>query len=232
MRGVNVLAKFLNADDVCKSPIVNSATKGFELAIRRKSKYATKCNLDLLLSYIAEQQKVNGRRLMILTMAMFVAFTVARIKELIRMLIGEIDIDEDKMIIRIKLKKGKKESEFNVEVSRYKGKICPVKEMINWLKNIERIKGKQNSVRYDQIKKSKISPYACSKCLRKIKNEGRIDQQYEGATVRHAMMTKLRKYALTQERVNAFTRYTPGSNVVDVYYNKPIERTEHLVIIM
>ncbi|KAA6365122.1 MAG: hypothetical protein EZS28_039351 [Streblomastix strix] len=96
--------------------------------------------------------------------------------------------------------------------------------MINWLNDDECMKGIQDSVLYVQIKKRKMSPQDCSKCLRKIMNEVRIDQQYGGAIVRHAMITKLRKYGATQERVNAFTRYTPGSNVVDVYYNKPVGR--------
>jgi hypothetical protein len=53
-----------------------------------------------------------------MTMALLVAFTAARMTELTRMLIGGINIDEDKMIIKIKVKKGKKEIEYNVEVSR------------------------------------------------------------------------------------------------------------------
>ncbi|KAA6393179.1 MAG: hypothetical protein EZS28_011292 [Streblomastix strix] len=73
-------------------------------------------------------------------------------------------------------------------------------------------------------KEKKISPQANNKCLRKIMNEVRIDQQYEGATVRRAMMTKLRKYGATQEDVNDFTRHTPGSNVVDLHYNVPVKR--------
>ncbi|KAA6380690.1 MAG: hypothetical protein EZS28_023779 [Streblomastix strix] len=118
------------------------------------------------------------------------------------MLIGGINIDEDKRIIKIKVKKRKKEIEYNVKVSRQKGKLCPVKAMINLLKDDESMKGKQDS----------------------IMNEVGIDQQYGGAKVRHAMMTKLRKYGAIYEEVNAFTRHAPGSNVVDVYYNKPIGR--------
>jgi hypothetical protein len=51
-----------------------------------------------------------------------------------------------------------------------------------------------------------------------------IDKIYGGATIRHAMMTKLQEAGATIEEVNQFTRHTPGSNVVDVYYYKPIRR--------
>ncbi|KAA6380691.1 MAG: hypothetical protein EZS28_023780 [Streblomastix strix] len=54
------LAIFFNIDDVCKSSIVTSAAKKFKLAIQSKSKYATMWDLDLLLSFIAAQQEVNG----------------------------------------------------------------------------------------------------------------------------------------------------------------------------
>jgi hypothetical protein len=38
------------------------------------------------------------------------------------------------------------------------------------------------------------------------------------------MMTRLRTAGATQAEVNAFTRHALTSNVVDIYYNKPIER--------
>ncbi|KAA6357614.1 MAG: hypothetical protein EZS28_046859 [Streblomastix strix] len=182
MHGGIAFAMYFNAEDVSKSPIVTSTAKKFDLAIQSKQKYATLWDLDLLLSYVAAQYEVNGRRLMDLTMALFVAFTAARMTKLTRMLIGGINIDEDKMTNKIRVKKRKIEIEYNVEISKWKGKICPVKALLNWLKDDE--------------------------C----------------AIARHAMMTKLRKYGATQEEVNAFTRHAPGSNVVDVYYNKPVGR--------
>ncbi|KAA6401854.1 MAG: hypothetical protein EZS28_002615 [Streblomastix strix] len=222
IHGVIALAMYSIIDDVSKSPIVTSAAKKFEFAVRSKSKYATMWDLDLLLSFIAAQQEVNKKNLLDLTIALFVAFTAARMTELTRMQIGGINIDEDKMTIKIKIKKGKIEIEYSVEVSRQKRKICPVQALINWQKDDECMKGKQDSVWYDQIKKRKMSPQACNKCLRKITNDVGINQQYGGATVRHDMITKLRKYGAIQEEVNAFTRHAPGSNVIDVYYNKPV----------
>ncbi|KAA6382519.1 MAG: hypothetical protein EZS28_021954 [Streblomastix strix] len=145
MHGGIALVMFFDIDDVSKFPIVTSAAKKFELSIQSKSKYATMWDLDLLLSFIATQQEVIGRRLMDMIMALIVAFTAARMMELTRLLIGGINIDEDKMIIKIKVKKGKKEIENNVEFSRQKGKICPVKAMINWQKDDECMKGKQDS---------------------------------------------------------------------------------------
>jgi hypothetical protein len=60
--------------------------------------------------------------------------------------------------------------------------------------------------------------------LRLILDEIGIGKQYGGATIRHAMMSKLREAGASVEEVNTYTRHAPGSNVVDVYYNKPIGR--------
>ncbi|KAA6361372.1 MAG: hypothetical protein EZS28_043101 [Streblomastix strix] len=51
-----------------------------------------------------------------------------------------------------------------------------------------------------------------------------ITSPYTGPTIRHAMMTRLRAAGATQAEVNAFTRHAMASNVVDIYYNKPVER--------
>jgi hypothetical protein len=48
------------------------------------------------------------------TMAIFVAFTAARMTELTRMTIGGTIIDGNEMKVRIKVKKGKKEIEYDV----------------------------------------------------------------------------------------------------------------------
>ncbi|KAA6374412.1 MAG: hypothetical protein EZS28_030062 [Streblomastix strix] len=109
-------ALILNADNVCKFLIVITAAKIFEFAFQSKSQNATMCDLGLLISFIAAQQEENGRKLMDLTIALSVAFIAARMTKLARMLIGLI------------------------------GKFCPVKAMINWLKDDECIKVKQELV--------------------------------------------------------------------------------------
>ncbi|KAA6395487.1 MAG: hypothetical protein EZS28_008986 [Streblomastix strix] len=218
------LAMFYNTDDVSKLPLVVSAAKKFELAIKSKAKYTTMWDLDILLSYMVKQDKLNGKKLMGQTMASFVAFTAERMTELTRMIVGGVIFNDEGMIVKIKVKKGKKEIEYEVQVNRQKNKICLVESMKRWLNDVECLKGEEDAVWYDLEKKKKLSPQACSTVLRKILDEIGIDKQYGGATIRHAMMSKLRKQGASIEEVNAFTRHAPGSNVVDVYYNKPVGR--------
>ncbi|KAA6388975.1 MAG: hypothetical protein EZS28_015501 [Streblomastix strix] len=51
-----------------------------------------------------------------------------------------------------------------------------------------------------------------------------MDQEFAGSSVRHAIMTKMRKQGATQEEVNEATRHAPGSNACDIFYNKPVTR--------
>ncbi|KAA6377655.1 MAG: hypothetical protein EZS28_026818 [Streblomastix strix] len=99
------LAIFFNTDEVSKSSIIIFAAKKFELAIWNKSKQEAIQDLDLLLSFIAAQQEVNGMFQMDLTKALFVAFTALRMMELARTLFGGIDIKEKKMGNKIKVMK-------------------------------------------------------------------------------------------------------------------------------
>lgn len=54
MHGGIALAMFYNTDDVSKLPLVVSAAKKFELAIKSKAKYTTMWDLDILLSYMVK----------------------------------------------------------------------------------------------------------------------------------------------------------------------------------
>ncbi|KAA6386423.1 MAG: hypothetical protein EZS28_018051 [Streblomastix strix] len=151
-------------------------------------------------------------------MALIVAFTAARIMEFTGMLIVGIDIDEWKKRVKIKPKKTTKDIEYNIEVNMQKIKNMSKKAIINWLKDDECMKGKQDSVRYEQIKKKKMSSQTCIKSFWKVIDKVGIDQQYGSATVHHATMTKQRKYGATQDEVNTFIRHVPATNMVNLYF--------------
>ncbi|KAA6315757.1 MAG: hypothetical protein EZS28_055369, partial [Streblomastix strix] len=51
-----------------------------------------------------------------------------------------------------------------------------------------------------------------------------ISEPYTGPTIRHAMMTQRRNVGASQTEANAFTRHSLTSIVIDIYYNKPVDR--------
>ncbi|KAA6355886.1 MAG: hypothetical protein EZS28_048586, partial [Streblomastix strix] len=48
-----------------------------------------------------------------------------------------------------------------------------------------------------------------------------IGKEYGSNTIRHSVMTELRKTKLTLQQVNMLTDHAPSSIIVDEYYNKP-----------
>ncbi|KAA6379140.1 MAG: hypothetical protein EZS28_025332 [Streblomastix strix] len=60
--------------------------------------------------------------------------------------------------------------------------------------------------------------------LTEIIRKAGIPEKYSVPTIRNAMMTKLRARGATQAEVNAYTRHSLTSNVVDAYYCRPVER--------
>ncbi|KAA6367582.1 MAG: hypothetical protein EZS28_036891, partial [Streblomastix strix] len=211
MHGGIALGMLFDTEDVSKHPLVNATAKRFEFAIQNKSKYTTMWDLDILLSHILKQEQTSDDKLMDRTMATFVVFTAARMTELTRMTIGETIIDGNEMKVRIKVKKGENEIEYEVQVNKQRGPISPVRAMEEWMASKNCLKMKQDAG---------------------ILDEKGIEQQYGDATIRHAMVTKLRKHGAEQEEGNAFTRYAPGSNVVDVYYNKQIVRDLSILLLL
>ncbi|KAA6373434.1 MAG: hypothetical protein EZS28_031040 [Streblomastix strix] len=166
MHGVIALVMLPNTEEIGKHPLVNAAAKKFELAIQSKSKYTTIWDLDILLVHIVKQKQASDDQLMDRTMAIFVAFTAARMTELTRMTIGGTIIDGNEMKVRIKVKKGKKEIEYEVQVNRQRGQICPVRAIERWMASKNCLKGKDDAVWLDLGERKRLSSLQCSKLLR------------------------------------------------------------------
>ncbi|KAA6400951.1 MAG: hypothetical protein EZS28_003514 [Streblomastix strix] len=96
--------------------------------------------------------------------------------------------------------------------------------MEKWLNAKECTKEMNEGIWLDYNKGRILGGIGCSKELRKLLDDIGVDQQFADSSVRHSMMTKMRKEGTTQEEVNEATRHAPGSNVCDIFYYKPITR--------
>ncbi|KAA6379996.1 MAG: hypothetical protein EZS28_024479 [Streblomastix strix] len=144
-------------------------------------------------------------------MALLVTFAAARMTELTRMKRKDILIDEQRMMLYTKIKKDRKMREYTIELRRQGKEYCPVGAQEKWLWDGNCWKGDDSA--------------GSGQVLRNVLDEIGIEKQYGGVTIRHAMMTKLRREGATQEEeVNTYTRHAPGSNVVDFYDNKAVGR--------
>ncbi|KAA6362930.1 MAG: hypothetical protein EZS28_041543, partial [Streblomastix strix] len=180
------LGMFLNSNDVAKSSIVVAAVKELELAQRSQAKYNRTWNLDLLLTHVGKQEWEDGKQTISYSIVLLVAFIAARMIEFARITMKDVLIDDEKMMLRTRIKKDKKMREYLIGLRRQDIEYCP----------------------------KALSPQGCVQVLRNVLDEIGIEKEYGGVTIRLTMMTKLRREVVTQEEVNSYTRHAPGSNVV------------------
>ncbi|KAA6355653.1 MAG: hypothetical protein EZS28_048821 [Streblomastix strix] len=103
--------------------------------------------------------------------------------------------------------------------------------MEKWLNANECTKEMNQGIWFDYNKSRILGRIGFSKELRKLLDEIGINQEFAGLSVRHAMMTKMRKEGTTQVEVNEATRYAPGSNSCDIFYYKPMTRDLGAIIL-
>ncbi|KAA6392865.1 MAG: hypothetical protein EZS28_011609 [Streblomastix strix] len=218
------LSMFSETRDVAQCPIVQAIVKRLNLDNEQKSKYQSVWNLSQLTRFILREGLGEGRVLMQKTMGLIVAFSATRMVELAAIVRKNIEIDQQQMRIKTVVKKRKKPKEFVITFMRRQSICCPVAAMEKWLNAKECTKEMNEGIWLDYDKGRILGGIGCSKELRKLLDDIGVDQEFAGSSVRHAMMTKMRKEGATQEEVNEATRHAPGSNACDIFYNKPMTR--------
>ncbi|KAA6376322.1 MAG: hypothetical protein EZS28_028151, partial [Streblomastix strix] len=120
----------------------------------------------------------------------------------------------------------------NRSIRKRISRCCPVKTLLSWTAQREK-----DSITHDQIwhnlsKKVPATSQYFSYQLTNIIRRAGVRSPYTDPTIRHAMMTRLRAAGATQPEVNAFTRHAISSNIVNVYYSKPIERDLSALLVL
>ncbi|KAA6372477.1 MAG: hypothetical protein EZS28_031997 [Streblomastix strix] len=218
------LSMFSDMRDVAQSPMVQAIVKRLNLERPSKAKYPTVWNINQLLTCIANSEMKHGRLQMRKAMALFVAFSGARMTELAAIQRKDVIDSGEEITVNTTIRKGKKPRTRKITLRTRDGPCCPVKAMREWLQDGECKQRTVEEIWWDFDKKKELGSIGCSKELRKILDQAEVDGCYAGSTVRHAMMTKQRGEGASLEEVNDFTGHAPGSGIVDVFYNKPIAR--------
>ncbi|KAA6397703.1 MAG: hypothetical protein EZS28_006775 [Streblomastix strix] len=227
-----VLCKFSQLKDVNNFPFINTFSKGEGLQIQSKSRYPTIWNLQILFNYINTHQPLTSVEIPQTAMAMIVAFCAARMIEFVQMKVFEFVQELQSITFQTQTSKGMQIIKHTITFKKRICRYCPVKLLLSWTAQREK-----DSIMHDQIwhnlsKKASITPQYCSHQFTNIIRSAGIQYPYTGPTIRHAMLTCLRAAGATQPEINAFIRHAISSNVVDVYYNKPIERDLSALLIL
>ncbi|KAA6358228.1 MAG: hypothetical protein EZS28_046245 [Streblomastix strix] len=158
-------------------------------------------------------------------MALVVAFSAARIAELVLMKVSEITLQKDQISIKTQTSKGGGiKLDHTIVFIQCEGPICPVRALRIWLDERKSSKIVSDCIWWNFSIRSIPSPDNCNHLFSEIIHKAGVPDKYSGPTIRHAMITKLRAGGATQAEVNAFTRHAITSNVVDAYYYRPVER--------
>ncbi|KAA6357265.1 MAG: hypothetical protein EZS28_047208, partial [Streblomastix strix] len=157
-------------------------------------------------------------------MVLIVAFSGARMTELV--LIKEKEMIQEPTFISFKTQTSKRNVVIDHAIKFYNrnSESYPVKALKQWL-NDKRKQGLTNDPIWWNLRKNiQATPDFCSHQLTAIIKRASVPDQYSGSTIRHAMMTRLRDAGASQAEINAFTRHSLTSNVVDAYYYRPVDK--------
>ncbi|KAA6356893.1 MAG: hypothetical protein EZS28_047581 [Streblomastix strix] len=157
-------------------------------------------------------------------MGLIVAFSATRMVELAAIVRKNIEIDQQQMRIKTKIKQHKKPKEFVITFMRRQSICCPVAAMEKWLNAKECTKEMNEEICLDYDKGRILVGIGFSKELRKLLDDIGVDQEFAGSLVRQAMMTKMRKEGATYEEVNETAGRTPGPNTCDIFNYKHMAR--------
>ncbi|KAA6394372.1 MAG: hypothetical protein EZS28_010103 [Streblomastix strix] len=165
-------------------------------------------------------------------MAMSVAFCAARMTELVFMKQSEMIDDMHSLSLKTQTSKGKQVIIHTITFDERSGICCPVKTLRKWIQQRNTDGISEDQIWYNHTKQLPASSEYCSHQLTAIIRRAGITSPYTGPTISHAMMTRLRAAGATQAEVNAFARHAIASNVVDIYYYKPVERDLSSMLIL
>ncbi|KAA6380259.1 MAG: putative reverse transcriptase [Streblomastix strix] len=220
----DVLSQFSQMNDINNSSLVKTYSKGQGLLIQSKLRFPTICNLQILFNYINTQTSTTPEEIYQIAMAMIVAFYAARMTELVFMKQSEMIDDIHSLSLKTQTSKGKQVIIHIITFEEHSGICCPVKTLRKLIQQINIDGIPEDQIWYNHTKNSPASSEYCSHQLTAINRRAGITSPYTGPTIRHAMTTRLSAAGATQTEVNAFTRHAIASDVVDIYYNKPVER--------
>ncbi|KAA6365575.1 MAG: hypothetical protein EZS28_038899 [Streblomastix strix] len=219
--GCVVLSQFSQMLDISHSPLILAFSKGLGIQTIPKAKYPTTWNFQILFDYIQTTKFSKIEEKQQVAMALVVAFSAARMTELVLMKISEMQIMRNQISVKTQTSKGKNRIDHTITFKQRTGLICPVRALRVWLDERRSLKLQSDSLWWNFSKNNTPTADNCSHMLTEIIRKAGVPEIYSGPTICHAMMTKLRACGATQAEVNAYTRHQLTSNVVDAYYFRP-----------
>ncbi|KAA6372188.1 MAG: hypothetical protein EZS28_032285, partial [Streblomastix strix] len=220
-----VLGQFSKMPNISDSPLIKQFTRCLNLNIDSKARYNVIWDIQKLFDHISNSTFSSPEEIQMKAMALLVSFSAARMTELSRMTMKDLDCSQkNRLIISTIIKKGNKIRNETITLNRLKNQLYPVKALQSWIQSREKINIQEESLFWDFKKHTIPSSLYCSQTLTTIIRQFGIQSPYNGPSIRHATMTKLRASGASVLEVNAFSRHILTSTVVDAFYYRPVQR--------
>ncbi|KAA6372798.1 MAG: hypothetical protein EZS28_031675 [Streblomastix strix] len=224
MHGCATLQQFSGMMDISKSLLINQFSKKLQLAIEQKAKYNTMWNIQFLFNYIEKRRFKSSQEMQAKAMSLLVAFSAARMVELARMTLSDVQINDEDILIKTSTTTKDKLRLYTIKLTRKINNCCSIDSIQTWINKRSKMKDKLQLLWWNFAKQKPATSNDCSHILLDIISKAGIPELYTGSSIRHAMTTRLRAAGASQQEVNSFTRHTLNSKVVDMNYNRPIAR--------
>ncbi|KAA6361811.1 MAG: hypothetical protein EZS28_042662, partial [Streblomastix strix] len=220
-----VLGQFSKMSNISDSPLIKQFTRCLNLNVDSKARYNIIWDIQKLFDHISNSTFSTPEEIQMKAMALLVSFSAARMTELSRMTMKDLDNSQkNKMIIATTIKKGSKVRNETITLNRLESQLCPVDALRIWIQTRMKINIQEESIFWDFKRQTAPSSHYCSQTLTTILRQFGIESPFNGPSIRHATMTKLRASGASVLEVNAFSRHILTSTVVDAFYYRPIQR--------
>jgi integrase len=215
-----------------KDGILDLLTKALGRASPVASRrYDTIWDIDQLLSWMranwGANDVLNDHDLQTKTMLLVMIFSACRLAELGRMERPDLEGPPGVSIVLYTITKQSHEKKRRIVVRRISNEaLCPVTTLYAWLERTESTKGR--NLFYDctsmvtgklvpRVSREITTPGICTRFLAAMQDAG-IAPHYKAYSVKHAVVTKLFKMGATDEQVNAYGGWAPGSHTARKWY--------------
>ncbi|KAA6396656.1 MAG: hypothetical protein EZS28_007820, partial [Streblomastix strix] len=227
-----VLAQFSSMPRISDSPLIKNFSRCLNLNIESKARYAVIWEIKILLNHIQTTTFTTPEEIQSKAMTLLVCFSAARMTELSRIQLNDLTFSstlnqnkkQNLLTITTQIKKGNTIRNEKIILKQTSNSLCPIKAINEWILVRNALKLKPSSFFWNFQKQTQPTSFYCSKTLTSVIRNAGILPPYNGPSIRHAVMTKLRQKGASIYEVNAFSRHVLTSTVVDAFYNRPIQR--------
>ncbi|KAA6356540.1 MAG: hypothetical protein EZS28_047934 [Streblomastix strix] len=129
-----VLGQFSKVSNISDSPLIKQFTRCLNLNVDSKVRYNIIQDIQKLFDHIANSTFSTPEEIQMKAMALQVSFSAARMTELSRMTMKDLDNSQkNKMIIATTIKKGSKVRNETITLNRIESLLCPVDALRIWI---------------------------------------------------------------------------------------------------